>query len=219
MIKWLRNLLFPPKCIFCNEILDVKSEECICNNCPSKIPFLKGNRIIKTGDFYDGIICMCKYTGILKDAIIRYKFYNKTSYYKVFARLLADKINKTENLPNIDLIISVPLHKKKEQFRGYNQAYLISNQLSKLIQIKEKSDLLKRVKNTESQSLLPKYKRPFNVKKAFLVVDPSQIKDKHILLFDDIMTTGSTLDECSRTLKEAGAKKVFVAVLASGRKF
>lgn len=139
------------------------------------------------------------------------------SYYRVFARLLADKIKNTEELPNIDVILSVPLHKKKEQKRGYNQAYLITKELGRLLKTQEKSHVLKRIKNTESQSLLPKYKRQSNVKGAFLVVYPSQIEGKNVLLVDDIITTGSTLNECSRILKEAGAKNVFVAVLATGR--
>lgn len=217
MIKWIKNLLFPPKCIFCNEILDIKNEEFICSDCPSKIPFLNEEIPLSPGDFYDRIICLFRYKGIVKKAITRYKFHNKISYYRVFARLLADKIKNTEELPNIDVILSVPLHKKKEQKRGYNQAYLITKELGKLLEIEEKSYVLKRIKNTESQSHLPKYKRQSNVKGAFLVVHPSKIEGKNILLIDDIMTTGSTLNECSRVLKEVGAEKIFVAVLATGR--
>ena len=139
------------------------------------------------------------------------------SYYRVFARLLAEKIKETEILQNTDMILSVPLHRNKEQKRGYNQAYLIAKELGKLLETEEQSHVLKRIRNTESQSLLPKYKRKSNVKGAFLVVHPSKIKGKSILLVDDVMTTGSTLNECSRVLKEAGAEKVFVAVLATGR--
>ncbi|HOA96430.1 MAG TPA: ComF family protein [Acetivibrio saccincola] len=217
MIKWLKNLLFPPKCIFCNDILDIKSEEFICSDCPSKIPFLNEEISLKPGDFYDGILCLFKYKGIVKNAITRYKFHGKMSYYRVFARLLAEKIKETEILQNTDMILSVPLHRNKEQKRGYNQAYLIAKELGKLLETEEQSHVLKRIRNTESQSLLPKYKRKSNVKGAFLVVHPSKIKGKSILLVDDVMTTGSTLNECSRVLKEAGAEKVFVAVLATGR--
>lgn len=219
MLNWLKNLLFPPKCIFCNEILDIKNEEFICDKCPSKIPFFNKEIAIRTGDFYDGVICTFSYKGIVRDAIIRYKFHNKISYCRVFARFLKDKIKESDNLPNIDLILSVPLHKKKEQIRGYNQAHLIANELSKLLEIEEQPHILKRTKNTKTQSLLPKYKRQSNVKEAFVVIDSSQIIGKNILLIDDIITTGSTLNECSRVLKEAGAKNIFVAVLATGRNF
>ncbi|TYQ15010.1 UNVERIFIED_CONTAM: ComF family protein [Acetivibrio alkalicellulosi] len=218
LIKWFLNLLFPPRCIFCNKILNFKSEICICNDCPSKIPFVQDNEIQETKGYYDELICLCSYRGIIKDAIIRFKFFNKSSYHKVFAILLAERIQKTKNVKEIDYIVSVPLHQLKEQARGYNQSYLISSELSRLTGIKEGSYLLKRIKNTKSQSLLHKYKRAINVKEAFKVTNQIDVEDKTILLLDDILTTGNTLNECSRVLKEAGAKKIIVVVLATGRK-
>lgn len=217
MLNWLKNLLFPPKCIFCNTILDIKNEEFICDKCPSKIPFFDQEIEIRPDDFFDGVICIFKYKGIAKSAIIRYKFHNKISYATVFAQLLSEKIKKTENCQDIDLILSVPLHKKKEQIRGYNQAHLIAKELSKLQRIDKGTNILKRVKNTKPQSLLPKHKRQSNVEGAFVVEDFSQIIGKNILIIDDIMTTGNTLNECSRILKEAGAKNILAAVLATGR--
>lgn len=116
------------------------------------------------------------------------------------------------------MIISIPLHHKKELSRGYNQALLISKALSRELKIPECSGVLKRIKYTDAQSLLKKGDRSINVKGAFRVINSDMIKDKSILLVDDILTTGSTANECSKVLKEAGARIVDAAVIASGKK-
>ncbi|HOQ37964.1 MAG TPA: ComF family protein [Acetivibrio sp.] len=221
MLKRLLNLIFPPKCIFCNKILYLNTDIYICKECFSKIEFREGGSI-KSGtgdDYFDSIVCVCEYTGIVKDAVKRFKFSNKPAYYRAFARLLSQKIKETMDYRLFDAIISVPLHPVRERTRGYNQSFLISTELSRELGIKEESNLLSRTRNTHSQSLLPRQDRLINVKGAFTVTDSSKVKDKTILLVDDVLTTGTTLNECSRVLKEAGAKKIVVAVIASGRRF
>lgn len=221
MLKWIINLLFPPKCIFCSKILDVNKDVFICNDCLGRVPFMEGSSIkLKSGiNYYDDVICVCEYTGIIKEALLRFKFSNKPSYHITFARLLLDRINKVYDIGMFDMIISVPLHPLKESTRGYNQSYLISGALSRKTGIKEESGLISRIRDTGSQSLLTRSERLTNVKDAFKVNETSKVEGKAILLVDDVMTTGSTLNECSKTLKQAGAKKVVVAVIASGRKF
>jgi competence protein ComFC len=195
----------------------------ICSKCYKEIPFT-GEDFIRTegtGDNTgcDGAICVCKYSGIIKDSLIRFKFYNKPGYYRTFAKLLSSRIMKVTDNRKFDIIISVPLHKNKELSRGYNQAYLISKALSKEISIPEFSYLLERSRPTDAQSLLGKGSRQENVRNAFRVTNKDMVKDKSVLIVDDIMTTGCTLDECSRMLKEAGAKSVIAAVVATGRKY
>lgn len=216
------KLIFPPKCIFCNDVLSINSDIDICRSCFNKISFIDGiingnNTRQSNSGCCDYIICVCRYSGIIKDSLIRYKFFGKLSYYRTFARLLADKVNKMTNFNNFDIIISVPLHVNKEKIRGYNQSLLISKELSKRLGVPEYSRLLSRVRDTGSQSLLPKGKRYYNVKDAFKVCKTELIKGKTVLLVDDIMTTGNTIDECSRVLKAAGAKAVVGAVIATGR--
>jgi ComF family protein len=118
-----------------------------------------------------------------------------------------------------DIIISVPLHKQKQRSRGYNQSYLISRILSREIGVMEGSYLLSRVKNTKSQSTLSKKERISNIENAFKVLRPCEIDGRRVLLVDDVLTTGCTLDECSKVLKAAGAIEVVAAVIASGRKY
>ncbi|MDP4179506.1 MAG: ComF family protein [Bacillota bacterium] len=220
MLKQFINLLFPPKCVFCGELLAFNSKADICNLCLDKIPFLP-DEIYKLGPAYsfDSVICLCEYTGIIKDAIKRFKFHNKSHYYRTFGRLLSDKIKKVTRGQKFDIIISVPLHKERQISRGYNQSYLISSFISKELKIKEKSYCITRVKNTNVQSLTKKEGRYLNVKDAFKARYPKEIEGKSIIIVDDILTTGNTLSECSRVLKESGAKDITVVAIASGKKF
>ncbi|HOQ02143.1 MAG TPA: ComF family protein [Acetivibrio clariflavus] len=221
MLERILDLVFPPKCIFCNKILNYGTGICICESCSLNIPYFseKNLNLIKSNSYFDDIICVCEYSGIIKEALIKYKFFNKPSFGRTFARLIYNRIKEKTNLGEIDLIVSVPLHRKKEQLRGYNQSYLIAKQLGKLLGTKVSKNILIRTKNTDSQSLLNRVERLRNVKDAFSVTDTNAIKDKSILIVDDIFTTGSTLNECCRILKDAGARRITAIVVATGRKF
>lgn len=222
MFESIVNLIYPPRCIFCQQLLDYNAIIHICGSCYGKLPF-SGSAIIRTSQedeagHCDGALSVFDYTGMVKESLIRFKFYNKPGYYMTYARLIADKLKKLTNISQYDMVMSVPLHKHKEFIRGYNQAYLISKALSRIIRLPECSKVLKRERYTEAQSLLDRQKRNQNVKGAFSVKSPKKVKGKSILLVDDILTTGSTLEECSRVLKQAGAVKVFAVVVATGRK-
>ena len=124
---------------------------------------------------------------------------------------------KQAGLEKIDGVLSVPLHKRRKTERGYNQSFLISRMLSGKMKVPEMSRLLIRVRNTESQSLLSQKGRSENMKGAFRVSNPFKIRGKNILLVDDVVTTGNTLNECTKMLKDAGAGKIYAAVVASAR--
>lgn len=223
MFDSIIKLIFPPKCMFCGSILNLNIEVEICSECMNKIPFFN-NKFFKLKNsiglnYLDDVICLCHYSGIIKDCLIRFKFFNKASYYRTFGKLLSNKVKSMTDYRKFDIIISVPLHKSRLNKRGYNQSLLISKILSGETGIPEKSDILSRIKNTHSQSLLTRNERYENVRDAFKVNNINIIKNKCILIVDDILTTGNTLNECSRVLKEAGAKEVVAAVIASGRKY
>ena len=216
------GFIFPPKCIFCGKIMPPNVDIYICGDCFGLIPFAEETVLRQPAkermrDGCDEIICICRYEGIIKDSLIRCKFYNKPSYCRTFGRLMAEKTKKVLDAQRFDMIAAIPLHKDRENERGYNQSFLISRELSRRTGIPEMSRLISRVKRTDSQSLLAKSERLRNIKDAFRVNDGGKIKGKSVILIDDIMTTGATLDECGRVLKEAGAGKVAGAVLASGR--
>lgn len=222
IIETIFNIVYPPKCIFCQALLDHKAVLHVCGTCYSELPLL-GDIVHKTTpdedqNYCDGVISLFEYTGMVKESLIRFKFYNKPGYYRTYARLMADRIRKTTDVTKYNMVLSVPLHKHREFSRGYNQARLISKELSRILRLPECSYILKRERYTEAQSLLDKHKRNQNVKGAFVVVAPKKARGKNILLVDDILTTGSTLEECSRVLKQAGAGRIFSAVVATGRK-
>ena len=221
MFERILDLIFPPKCIFCNKILNYGVSTCICENCSVRIPYFNDRNLnlIKSNNYFDDIICICEYSGMIKEALIKYKFSNRPSFGRTFAQLIYERIKEKTDWEKVDIIVSVPLHRKKEQMRGYNQSYLISKQLGKLLGIEVNKNLLIRTRNTDSQSLLNRVERLRNVKDAFSVPDENSVKDKSILVVDDILTTGTTLNECCKVLKNAGARKITAAVVATGRKF
>lgn len=221
VLERFANLIFPPKCIFCNTLMDIRADLHICAECYKKIPFM-GHTFLKldgsgTEKGCDAALSICRYTGIIKHSLIRYKFYNKPGYYRAFAKLMTKYIFKVTNSTKFDIIISVPLHRNREVKRGYNQALLISKALAGATGIRECSRLITRTRNTGAQSLLDKKGRLENLKDAFCVTHKELIKGKNILLIDDILTTGTTVNECGRILKKAGANTVIAAVIATGQ--
>jgi competence protein ComFC len=223
ILERIANTIYPPKCIFCRESLGNDIALHICSACYAKLPFSRETLMPvlenETGGHCDGAVSVFQYTGMAKDSLIRFKFYNKPSYYRTFARLLACRLKKIIDIKQYNMVMSVPLHRQKEFARGYNQAYLVSRALSRELHLPECSGLLKRQKYTNSQSLLSRQNRQENIKGAFLVKGQTRIKGKSILLVDDILTTGSTVEECSKMLKQAGVTKVTAAVVATGRKY
>ena len=221
MLEKLISILYPPRCVFCRALLDAGTEVEICEKCYNKLPFMDDEvlRAYKGFKYCDGVVCVFKYDGIVKESLIRYKYYGKPGYCRAYGILLAKKVKKMTNIGDFDIIISVPLYKSRMGSRGYNQSFLISKMLSGHTGVKEGSGLVSRVRDTGTQSLLKRRQRIVNVKDAFKITDAAKVRGKSVLLVDDILTTGSTLDECGRALKEAGALKVTAAVIASGKKF
>jgi ComF family protein len=191
----------------------------ICDSCFRKVPFVSRiNYEVNYNRYYDRLICLCRYTGIVKECLIRFKFYEKASCYRTFAKLISGKLKDVPGWDRHDMIMSVPLHPRKQRLRGYNQSLLVSQSVSRETGIPESSSLLVRTRETESQSLLARDRRYKNVKGAFEVKAPEAVKEKSVILVDDIFTTGYTINECARVLKNAGVKDITVLVIASGRR-
>jgi len=169
--------------------------------------------------YVDDAIYLFAYRGAVRKSLARYKFGNRPSYSRTFANLLARFLNSGYSVAHgIDMLVAVPLHAARELERGYDQAFLIARKLSEPSGIPLGRGLLLRRTGTRRQSSLSKADRSKNVRGAFYVKRPGSVKGRSILLIDDIITTGSTVSECARVLKEAGAAKVAAAAVASGRK-
>lgn len=162
--------------------------------------------------YFSGNTAFLPYTETVREAILRFKYHNEPWRAEGFAAL-AD----TRPAPLVDLILPVPLHKARLRERGYNQSWLLARELAKRWQLPVREDLLLRVVNTRHQVGLSKAERVQNVSGAFAVPERAlaELRGKRVLLVDDVMTTGSTLLSCARTLHKAGVREVQSLTIAS----
>ena len=207
------NLIYPPVCGMCGKI----SKENLCNKCSIKIKQYEiTNKYIqiKKDMFFDEIKCILNYKSDIRKTIIQYKFNNRAYLYKTFSKIILKNKKTCGFLKKYDIIIPVPMHIKRKRKRGYNQTELIAKEIAKNIDIKLITNNLVKTKNIKSQSKLSKRQRKENVKNVFELKRKDDIKNKNILIFDDIYTTGSTVNECAKVLKNAGANKIGILTLA-----
>jgi ComF family protein len=158
------------------------------------------------------------YDGAIKELIHLFKYKNKKCLYKPLAQTMVEFI-KDYNLPidNIDIVTPIPLYHTRLWEREYNQAELLARQISSSFGLNLSVGNLIRLRNTKPQSALNTKKRLNNLKGAFGVKSPEQFKEKTILIIDDLLTTGTTISEAALTLKQGGAKDIFVLTLAIAR--
>lgn len=215
------DLAFPRCCEACDESL-IGNEKTICTSCRIMLPRITAE-------------------GIYKD-IMRYKFVNAPEIYSTYSFLLFTKKSKVQkllhalkykgneevgtllgfmfgqemkaagNLPNADLIISVPLHKKKKKLRGYNQSDLLAAGFSSATGIPWTGTAMERTIHTATQTGKSKSQRRENVRGVFAL--KQDISAKNIIIMDDVLTTGATLEECAETLKAAGCGKLYILTIA-----
>jgi len=199
--------IVPPFCSLCskpfyNPVLLDCEEILKCDECEQRALYFKKCRSLAI------------YQDEFKNIIQQFKFYDQPYIGKFLGTKLAEFIKTDPDYMNSDLIIPVPLQKKREKERGYNQSFIIAQTLSKGILIPISARYLKRLGNHPPQSNLTMKERKLNVRGTFFVTNPLQIKGKTIILVDDVFTTGSTLNECARVLRHAGALQVLAITLA-----
>lgn len=211
MLSKIIELIFPNICGFCNKII---SEEYTCKNCQEKLKYIyeSEKQFVSVNNNFDILICAYKYKGVVRRKLLQYKFKNKKYLYSSLSERLLKLLTKYTN--EIDLIIPVPIHHIRSFKRGYNQSELIARFIAKETKIRLVNNVLKKTRNTKPQSLLSANIRKKNIYDAYKVQKSELIINKTILLIDDIYTTGATVNECTRVLKENGAKKVIVATIA-----
>lgn len=210
----LLDLLFPPKCVFCRKLLPGGNKDGgICVKCAASLPYTDEPRAERSEDFFDFCLSPLYYRGIVRDSILRFKFRGAASYAGVYSRLAAEAV-KAEPDASYDIITWAPVSRKRLKKRGYDQARLIAEGMAELLGSKC-LPILKKSKHTPPQSGLEgAEKRRENVSGAYEMLPGRSVDGMRILLVDDVMTTGSTLSECTRTLLMAGAESVFCVTLA-----
>lgn len=163
---------------------------------------------------YDELISFFNYNGIIRNNILNYKFKEKPFLAKTFVKFLSKQEKAFEIIKSYDKIIPVPISKKRFKERGYNQSKLIAKEISNYIKIDVVENCLYKTKNIIEQSKLNKEERIKNVQGVYELKNMQILESKKILLIDDIYTTGSTVNECCKTLSEAKPSKIGVLVLA-----
>jgi len=151
------------------------------------------------------------YNETLRGIILKFKFQRRLEVLKTVLSLARERV--PEGFAECDLIVPVPLHKKRLQKRGYNQSLLLAQGFFGHKNGKIVVKLLERTKNTPPQSTLDRRKRAENLQNMFCVCQPQLLVNKRVCLVDDIYTTGATLEECSKTLVKSGACDVFALTL------
>ena len=236
------DFVFPRKCSVCGRLLK-GSERCVCRTCQKQLPIIHEPRCMRCGKPIDGLeeqycfdcgmkrkrrdivakgTALWVYDRHLKRAMADFKYEGCSGDAEFYASELCKKRGAEMAKWAVDAVIPVPLHWRKQWFRGYNQAELLADGIGAYLQVPVLKEVLKRIRYTKPQKGLTPGLRAENLKRAFSVDGRSQSRLENIrrvLLVDDIYTTGSTLEACAEVLCAAGVKQIFFACLCIGRDF
>ena len=229
----LGNILFGNFCPMCGNLMDIREKE-VCRKCRNSLPYLKMPYCMKcarpleeeevycddckTGKhWYDRVLCLYEHTDMVKKSVYDFKFENKRRNALWYAKEIKEKYSDYICSLEPEVIIPVPMYKKDKLKRGYNQAAVLAEELSKMLGIPMDEKYLLKTEKTKAQKELDKELRVFNLKKSLEINQSySERNYKRIILADDIYTTGSTVDACSEVLKKAGTADITVVCISRG---
>jgi ComF family protein len=231
----LLDFIYPQSCPICKEPVGQDAKG-ICENCWSNLavlphsfcPYCKSffededsvmkHRCLVLSRFEERRIMAVRSLGTFDDyyktLIHRLKYNQRIPLGRSLAKRLGEKTSSDSNFSKCDLMIPVPLHRARQRERGFNQSEILAEGVSKLINVAVAKNVLKRKRNTKDQTHLNVQERKENVEGAFEVTHPGRVMGKRIILVDDVITTGATLNECAKTLLQAGAERVYAVTLA-----
>ena len=227
------SLLFPKICQTCDELLPWTDRLGVCKKCHSALlkiwpPFCivcgrgsaaEGQRCGQCQDqqpSYQRAYSALLYEGKTRELLQQFKYKNQRSLGHFFSQTLLDFIDQHLDTSGIDCLVGVPMEALQQRERGFNQSTLLSKAVAKQIQKPDFSHFLTKKLSKQHQSLLNKRERLANIEGSFRVQANHPFLGKHILLVDDILTTGFTASECAKTLHTAGAITVTVLTVARG---
>lgn len=216
-------LLFPELCNACGTHLYYGEKE-ICTKCLYDLPYTDyhlhaENRVAK--QLWGRLPCNAAMAMLyfkkgtkVQNLIHSLKYKDQVEVGIRLGNLLGERLKLSNQYAGIDLVIPVPLHQKKERLRGYNQSKYIADGVAEALQISVSTNHLLRDKSTESQTKKARYTRYENMQAVFNINNPQDLKGKHILLVDDVITTGATLEACGTSLLNSGVQKLSIAAVA-----
>ncbi|MBI5476370.1 MAG: ComF family protein [Ignavibacteriales bacterium] len=225
IIKPVREFIYPPVCFICNNRIEDESLR-VCSLCwgsfklvePSDPTWKEIKAKFDEAKFIDDIIScyLFEKDGKLQDLIHQLKYQGIKSHGIKLGEMIGVKILLDNLFSNADFLIPVPLHKLKKRERGYNQAELICNGISNKTKIPVENTILERIKYTQTQTTLSLIERKENMQEAFILSHSrgDKVKGKRIILVDDVITTGATINSCAKTLLQHNAKSILAASIA-----
>ena len=219
----LFDIFFPESCLNCRQQLEIRGKY-LCFTCLSELPlthfsFQEKNELENS---FKGRISLEAATsllyfekkGVVQKLIHELKYKNKPEIGSFLGKWLAEEMLSGNRFPEIDFVIPVPLHPDKEKQRGYNQVHTFANALAETLNAELKLHVLTKTINNQTQTVKSRQERIVNSEDQYLVSDPTQIKDKHILLVDDTITTGATIQTCVDSLCAVSGLKISLASMA-----
>ena len=224
------RLVFPPACEACQRPLE---QEGLCDPCMSGIRFLKPpfcigcGRTVLAKDLacaqcalqsrgFDRAYACAVYEGTIKDALHTFKFRGRKQLAHFFSDMMLSFLRTHADLSGSTCVAAVPMERFKKAQRGFNHSELLAKKVAQGLRLPDHSDLLRRAHSQEDQHRLGKRAREQNVREAFGAARSDAFRGHHVLLIDDVMTTGETCSACARALKLAGALSVTALVCARG---
>ncbi len=233
----LISVVFPGGCRICEKLLTKASRVPICEECLASFQVMSGRacevcgaplvaatvapehqllcRICQDKTYaFDRALSYAVYEGALVRAVILLKFEQMEPLGRWFAERLAEVVKREGQGMTADVVVPVPLHRERERERGYNQAALVSKPLARRLGLPHRAVLLVRTRPRPDKQVLSLEERWESVRGAFATRPGSQVDKLRVLLVDDVLTTGATLDACARALRDAGAKSVAALTVA-----
>ena len=209
ILQLLKELLFPRKCVFCGGILN-RNESGICRSCRTELPEYEGDRYLPE---LDGCCVLWYYQDAVRESLHRCKFYNRPDYADVYGPILAMKIQ--QRFPDAQVLTWAPVSKARLKQRGYDQSELLTKATARELGIPAVRLLVKHRDNPAQSGVENADVRRENVRDVYRLCGDAA--GKRIVLVDDILTTGATAGECARVLRQAGAERVYLVAVASGK--
>ena len=232
--EYILDMVYPRTCPFCGRIPE--GQEGICSSCRWKLPYIKGPRCLKCSKpimdvekeycydcrmknhSYIGGKAVWIYDDVMRKSISRYKYAGSLEYASVYGEEIAKHYGKWIKKHG-DVLVPIPLYKKKQRIRGFNQAEVLADVIGKRLQIPVEKEWLLRNKATLPQKELSDTERLKNLMKAFDINEKKVFSVDKVMLVDDIYTTGSTIEACAKVLYKAGVKEVYFISICIGKGF
>ena len=223
MFKAIIDLFFPKLCYACHEVLN-DHEQDICTDCRNNLPvtnfhFNQDDNVSKV--FYARVkvvygtaLFRFEKKGLVQQLIHNLKYKGQESIGVFLGDWLGGELKTVKEYSEIDIVIPVPLHKNKLKKRGYNQVAQFAEHIASALNVKYIDNVLLKVTNTDSQVLKSRFARWTSNEELFTLQNKSTIANKHILLVDDLITTGATMEACINVLNQAKNIKISVACMA-----